>query len=38
MPGGRPKGNQNAPGHAAGGRREGAGRKEKVNLFLLPCS
>ncbi len=35
MPGGRPKGTKNTPGHSAGGRREGAGRKEKVNVFLL---
>jgi len=35
MPGGRPKGTKNAPGHSAGGKRKGSGRKEKVYLFFL---
>jgi len=33
---GRPQGSKNTPGHSAGGRRDGAGRKIKVNLFLIP--
>ncbi len=35
MPGGRPKGSWNAPGHSAGGKRDGAGRKPKVNSIDL---
>jgi len=35
MSGGRPKGSKNTPGHVAGGKRDGAGRKEKVNLFVF---
>ena len=35
MPGGRPKDSKNTSGHAAGGRREGAGRPKKVRFILL---
>ena len=34
MPGGRPVGSKNASGHAAGGSREGAGRKERS--YVVP--
>jgi len=34
MSGGRPKGTRNTSGHAAGGKRAGAGRLPKVSFYL----